>query len=79
MAKGREQVIYQIIYIDKNPNNPDEGWGWVQVGFLDMKRFNISNDPPATRSGINIPLIGKGGEEQKFILSINRELVLIRA
>lgn len=78
MAEGCEQAIYQIIYIDKNPNNLDEGWGWVQVRFLDMKRFNIPNDSPAPRKGINIPLL-KGGEEQKFILSINRELVLIRA
>ena len=107
MAKGLEQAICTIIYIDKNPNNLDEGWGWVQIRFLDMKRFNISNVSPATRSvtkqreveltkykdglayvetyietyteSIHIPLVGKGCEEQKFILSIKEELVPLRA
>jgi hypothetical protein len=38
-----------VIYIDRNPNNPDEGWGWVEVTTEDMKRLGISNQHPTTR------------------------------
>jgi len=38
-----------VIYIDRNPNNPDEGWGWVEVTTEDMRRFNIPNKSPAPR------------------------------
>lgn len=38
-----------IIYIDRNPHNPDEGWGWVEVTTDDMKRFGISNKHPVMR------------------------------
>lgn len=41
--------IGNVIYIDRNPNNPDEGWGWVEVATEDMKRFGIPNKHPATR------------------------------
>lgn len=40
---------WAVIYIDRNPNNPDEGWGWVEVTIEDIKRFGISNKHPATR------------------------------
>ena len=39
-----------VIYIDRNPNNPDEGWGWVEVTTEDMKRFGISNEHTGQRS-----------------------------
>ena len=38
-----------VVYIDRNPNNPDEGWGWVEVTPEDMKRFGISNKHPTPR------------------------------
>ena len=38
-----------VIYIDRNPNNPDEGWGWVEVTTEDMRRFGISKKHPAPR------------------------------
>ncbi|NJN31931.1 MAG: GIY-YIG nuclease family protein [Synechococcales cyanobacterium RM1_1_8] len=38
-----------VIYIDRNPNNPDEGWGWVEVTTEDVKRFGIPKKHPATR------------------------------
>lgn len=41
--------IGNVIYIDRNPNNPNEGWGWVEVTTEDMKRFGIPNKHPATR------------------------------
>lgn len=40
---------WNVIYIDRNPSNPDEGWGWVEVPIEDIKRFGISNKHPATR------------------------------
>jgi predicted GIY-YIG superfamily endonuclease len=42
--------IGNVIYIDRNPNNPDEGWGWVEVTTDAMERFGISNKHPAMRS-----------------------------
>lgn len=41
--------IGNVIYIDRNPSSPDEGWGWVEVSTEDMKRFGIPNKHPATR------------------------------
>lgn len=41
--------IGNVIYIDRNPNNPNEGWGWVEVTTDDMKRFGIPNKHPAMR------------------------------
>ncbi|RCJ23529.1 helicase [Nostoc sp. ATCC 43529] len=41
-----------VIYIDRNPNNPDEGWGWVEVTTEDMKRFAIPNKHPGMREVI---------------------------
>ncbi|MDZ8026532.1 MAG: hypothetical protein RMX97_17815 [Nostoc sp. DedQUE11] len=38
-----------VIYIDRNPNNPGEGWGWVEVTTEDMKRFAIPNKHPTMR------------------------------
>jgi hypothetical protein len=40
---------FNVIYIDRNPNNLDEGWGWVEVTTEDMQRFGISSKHPATR------------------------------
>ena len=45
MARRAEQVIY----IDRNPDNPDEGWGWVLVWVEDMRRFDIDHKHPAYR------------------------------
>lgn len=41
--------IGNVIYIDRNPNNPNEGWGWVEVTTEDMKRFGIPSKHPTTR------------------------------
>lgn len=41
-----------VIYIDRNPNNPDEGWGWVEVTTEDIKRFAIPNLHPIMRKVI---------------------------
>jgi hypothetical protein len=41
--------IGNVIYIDRNPNNPNEGWGWVEVTTEDMKRFGIPSEHPVRR------------------------------
>jgi hypothetical protein len=40
---------WNVIYIDMNPENPDEGWGWVEVLTEDIKRFNIPYQHPVGR------------------------------
>jgi hypothetical protein len=30
-----------ITYIDRNPDNLEEGWGWVEIRSEDIKRFGI--------------------------------------
>ncbi|MBD2415710.1 helicase [Nostoc calcicola FACHB-389] len=40
---------WYVIYIDRNPDNPDSGWGWVEVLIEDLKRFNIPYQHPVGR------------------------------
>lgn len=42
-------IRFSTIYIDRNPNNPDEGWGWVEFTRDDIKRFGIPDKHPVTR------------------------------
>ncbi len=38
-----------VIYIDRNPNNLNQGWGWVEGTTEDLKRFDIPHTYPMTR------------------------------
>jgi hypothetical protein len=38
-----------VIYIDKDPNDPYKGWGWVEVTTEDLRRFNIPHTHPLPR------------------------------
>jgi T5orf172 domain len=38
-----------IIYIERSPGDPDQGWGWVEVDHEDQKRFAIDTTPPLSR------------------------------
>lgn len=40
---------WNVIYINKNPDNPDDGWGWVEVLTEDIKRFSIPHQQPVGR------------------------------
>ncbi len=42
---------WHTIYIDKNPNNLNEGFGWVEVTLEDLKRFEINRGYTAGRDG----------------------------
>ncbi|NJM47628.1 MAG: GIY-YIG nuclease family protein [Alkalinema sp. RU_4_3] len=39
-----------IIYIDRDPNDPAKGWGWVEVNNEDVKRFGIEVVQPSSRT-----------------------------
>lgn len=87
MGKGN----WQTIYIDRDPNNPYRGWGWVEVTAEDVKRFSISTKYPETytkacksferskypNSG-NLPSRGRAGAK-RFTLNLDGELVAVRA
>lgn len=86
------RLTWTYIYIDKDPNNPYKGWGWVEVTVEDIKRFNISTKfpdtytrfckSPAERNKLpnngNLPSRGKAGAK-KFTLNLDGDLVTIRA
>ena len=40
---------WNVIYINRNPDNPDSGWGWVEVLSEDIKRFSIPYQQPVGR------------------------------
>ncbi len=40
---------WTVIYIDRNPGNLDEGWGWVEVLREDIERFSIPYQHPVGR------------------------------
>ncbi len=78
-----------MIYVDRDPNDPYQGWGWVEVTTEDAKRFGIPTGYPYTylisRSNPinlpnngNLPYRGKVGAK-KFTLNLDGELVTIRA
>lgn len=82
-----------VIYIDKDPNDPYKGWGWVEATSDDCKRFGIPTTSPRSyiqfcKSGIdegrrfpnngNLPSRGKTGTK-KFTVNIDGDLVTIRA
>lgn len=83
--------FWRTIYIDRDPNNPYKGWGWLQVINEDVKRFGIPTDEPDTYIKLrqsperwnlpnngNLPSRGKAGAK-KFTLNLDGELITIRA
>lgn len=79
------------VYIDRDTNDIYKGWGWVEVTTEDIDKFNIPTTYPATYSKIlspserpkfpnngNLPSRGRAGTK-KFTVSVNGELVTIRA
>lgn len=81
---------WDTIYIDREPNDPYKGWGWVQVTIEDRDRFGIPTKYPDTYTNRrlydsfqfpnrgNLPSRGRAGTK-KFTLSIEGELITIRA
>ncbi len=85
------RIYRNTIYIDRDPNDPYKGWGWVEVTTEDSKRFGIPTGYPDTYTKFcrspserlklpnngNLPSRGKAGAK-KFTLNLNGELVTIR-
>lgn len=81
---------WNVIYIDRDPNDLYKGWGWVEVTAEDTKRFGIPTKYPDTYTKIsiseclnlpnngNLPSRGRAGAK-KFTLNIDGELVTVRA
>lgn len=81
---------WNVIYIDRDPNNLYKGWGWVEVTTEDIKRFGIPTKYPDTYTKFsvserfnlpnngNLPSRGRAGTK-KFTLNIDGELIAIRA
>jgi hypothetical protein len=86
------RIYRHTIYVDRDPNDPYKGWGWVEVTIEDSKRFNIPTGYPDTYTKFcrspsercklpnngNLPSRGKAGAK-KFTLNLDGELVTIRA
>ena len=43
------RVIKEVIYIDRDPDDLDKGWGWVEVPLEVQKEFNIDRSYPQRR------------------------------
>ena len=83
---------WHTIYIDRDPNDPHKGWGWVEVTIEDSKKFGIPTQDPETYKNVikspserlkfpnrgNLPSRGRAGAK-KFMLNLEGELITIRA
>ncbi len=93
MARGLlSRRYWHTIYVDRDPNDPYKGWGWVEVAIEDIKKFGIPTGYPDTYTKFcrspsercklpnngNLPSRGKAGAK-KFTLNLDGELVTIRA
>jgi hypothetical protein len=86
------RIYWNTIYIDRDPNDPYKGWGWVEVTTEDSKRFSVPTGYPDTYTKFcsspserfklpncgNLPSRGKAGAK-KFTLNIDGDLITIRA
>jgi hypothetical protein len=84
---------WDIIYVDRDPNDPYKGWGWVEVTREDIEKLGISTGYPETYTKFctspseyerwrcanqgNLPSRGKAGAK-KFTLNLDGQLVTIR-
>lgn len=87
-----DKIYWHTIYVDRDPNDPYKGWGWVRVTTEDSKRFGIPTGYPDTYTRFcrsssdrlklpnngNLPSRGKAGAK-KFTLNLDGEIVTIRA
>lgn len=78
----KREIIRQI-YIDRDIQKPEKGWGWVEVEEQAVQRFNIPHEMPKPRQKrdgrhLNFPSKGRAGRK-KFIVNIGGELVTVAA
>jgi predicted GIY-YIG superfamily endonuclease len=41
--------LREIFFIDRDLNDPAQGWGWIELDLEDSRRFEIKNEHPRTR------------------------------
>lgn len=87
-----DKIYWHTIYVDRDPNDPYKGWGWVRVTTEDSERFGIPTGYPDTYTRFcrstsdrlklpnngNLPSRGTAGAK-KFTLNLDGEIVTIRA
>jgi Meiotically up-regulated gene 113 len=39
----------EVFFIDRDLNDPAQGWGWVELDHEDSRRFKVKNEHPRTR------------------------------
>jgi hypothetical protein len=84
------RIFWNTIYIDRDPNDPYKGWGWVEITVEDAKKFGIPTGYPETYQQMcrsperrklpnngNLPSRGRAGAK-KFTLNIDGELVTLK-
>lgn len=86
------RTYWSVIYIDRDPNDPYKGWGWVEATTEDIRRFGIPTGYPETYTRLrravsermklpnsgNLPSRGRAGAK-KFTLNIDGALMTLRA
>jgi T5orf172 domain len=43
------RIFRQVFFIDRDLNDPAQGWGWVEVSLVDARRFAIKEEHPRSR------------------------------
>jgi predicted GIY-YIG superfamily endonuclease len=41
--------LREIFFVDRDLNDPAQGWGWIELDLEDSRRFEIKNEHPQTR------------------------------
>ena len=81
----RKRVVRRYktaIFIDKDPNDPFKGWGWVDIDREIVQRFAISAHHPQARLSadgncyIQVPSRGKAGGK-KFVVNTDNEVIYL--
>lgn len=77
-----------VIYINRDPNDPYKGWGWIEVTTEDINRYGIPTadprrsiaviDPYKFPKGGNLPSRGRAGAKT-FAVNIDGELITLKA
>lgn len=70
------------LFIDRNPEDPQQGWGWLEVDIEAIKAHGIPRQPPSPRTKpdgqrINFPARGRAGTK-KFSLRMGEDLVTLK-
>ena len=79
MSLNRQPI--DRLFIDRDPEDPQQGWGWLEVYIEAIKAHGIPRKPPSPRTKpdgrrINFPSRGRAGTK-KFSLRMGKDLVML--